>query len=47
VVDVTAMLTLRGLFMLRASKWVRDNPRLKALMQRVLRRVGVRAFLQA
>jgi CelD/BcsL family acetyltransferase involved in cellulose biosynthesis len=46
VVDVTDVLTLRGLLMLRASKWVRETPRLKIVMQHVLRRVGVRAFLQ-
>jgi CelD/BcsL family acetyltransferase involved in cellulose biosynthesis len=45
VADVTEALSLRGLLMFRASKWVRDHPRLKSFMQRVLRQVGVQSFL--
>jgi CelD/BcsL family acetyltransferase involved in cellulose biosynthesis len=45
LVDVTDALSLRGLVMFRASKWVRNHPHLKTLMQRVLRQAGVRSFL--
>jgi CelD/BcsL family acetyltransferase involved in cellulose biosynthesis len=43
--DVTTALSLRGLVMYHASKWVREHPRLKNFMQHFLRNAGVRAFL--
>jgi CelD/BcsL family acetyltransferase involved in cellulose biosynthesis len=44
--ELTEPLTLRGFVMSRASKWVRDNPRIKAFVHRLMRRIGIRAFMQ-